>query len=38
MTNTLRAANEVLSLPMHTELTLEEQQEVATAIRSFFHV
>src|SRR5690606_19351539 len=31
---TERAAAEVISLPMHTELTREQQQRVATAIRS----
>ncbi len=36
MTHTLQAANEVLSLPMHTELTSEEQEQVAAAIRAFF--
>lgn len=36
MTHTLQAANEVLSLPMHTELTADEQQQVADAVRSFF--
>jgi len=36
MTHTLQAANEVLSLPMHTELTAAEQEQVATAIQSFF--
>lgn len=36
MTHTLQAANEVLSLPMHTELTAAEQEQVAEAIRSFF--
>jgi len=36
MTHTLQAANEVLSLPMHTELTEEEQITVADSIRSFF--
>ena len=37
MTHTLQAANEVLSLPMHTELTGHEQQQIAAAIRSFMN-
>lgn len=37
MTHTLQAANEVLSLPMHTELTSGEQEHVASAIRAFFN-
>lgn len=36
MTQTLVAANEVLSLPMHTELTADQQEQVAGAIREFF--
>ena len=36
MTHTLQAANEVLSLPMHTELTESEQDQVTDAIRAFF--
>ena len=32
---TERAAAEVISLPMHTELTLEQQQHVASSIRSY---
>ncbi len=36
MDNTLVAANEVLSLPMHTELTEEQLSFVAAAVRSFF--
>ena len=36
MTHTLQAANEVLSLPMHTELTESEQDQIAGAIRAFF--
>ena len=36
MTHTLQAANEVLSLPMHTELTEAEQDLIAGAIREFF--
>ena len=31
-----RLSEEVLSLPMHTELTLETQEFVADAIRCFF--
>jgi dTDP-4-amino-4,6-dideoxygalactose transaminase len=36
MTHTLQAANEVLSLPMHTELTAAEQEQIADAVRAFF--
>lgn len=36
MTHTVQAANEVLSLPMHTELTESEQDQIAGAIREFF--
>ncbi len=36
MTETLRAANEVLSLPMHTELKEEEQEFIAESIKAFF--
>lgn len=35
LSQTERAADEVLSLPMHTELTAEQQQRVADALRSF---
>ncbi len=38
MTHTLQAANEVLSLPMHTELTADQQEQVASAIKGFFGV
>ena len=34
--NTVVAANEVLSIPMHTELTLKQQAYIADAVRSFF--
>ena len=33
---TERAAGEVLSLPMHTELTLPEQEYVADAVKAFY--
>ncbi len=33
---TEKAAEEVLSLPMHTELTEEQQQYIASAIREFY--
>ena len=36
MDNPLVAANEVLSLPMHTELTEEQLSFIAAAVRSFF--
>jgi len=36
LTQTMIAANEVLSLPMHTELTAEQQEQIADAIRAFF--
>jgi len=36
MQETMRAANEVLSLPMHTELTIEEQTYVSNSCRAFF--
>jgi len=35
LTQTMIAANEVLSLPMHTELTAEQQEQIADAIRAF---
>lgn len=38
MTHTLIAANEVLSLPMHTELTVDQQEQVVQAVRDFFRV
>ena len=34
--HTLVAANEVLSIPMHTELSLEQQEYIVDGIRSFF--
>ncbi len=36
MTHTLWAANEVLSLPMHTELTESDLDQISEAVRSFF--
>ncbi len=36
MDETIRATNEVLSLPMHTELTQAQQVRVAAACRAFF--
>lgn len=36
MTNTDRLCNEVLSLPMHTELTEQEQKYITDSIKQFF--
>jgi UDP-2-acetamido-2-deoxy-ribo-hexuluronate aminotransferase len=36
LTNTNKLCKSVLSLPMHTELTIEEQELVSNAIRNFF--
>jgi dTDP-4-amino-4,6-dideoxygalactose transaminase len=36
LTNTNQLCKSVLSLPIHTELTIEEQEFIANAIRSFF--
>jgi len=36
MTQTLRAAHEVLSLPMHTELEADQQDYIVRHVRSFF--
>lgn len=36
LNNSERLAKEVLSLPMHTELTFETQEEICTTIRNFF--
>lgn len=35
LTETERAAREVISLPMHTELTSEQQERIADAVRSY---
>ena len=35
MTETERAAAEVVSLPMHTELTIEQQEYIAEAVLDF---